>query len=418
MKVLFATSEAVPFAKTGGLADVSSSLSDALKKAGIDVRLILPKYRGVKKLGQAQFFQKTGPGPVFIENDKFFDRPELYGDAKGDYPDNLERFTYFCQQIFETCKRENFKPDIIHCNDWQTALVCVYLKTTLSDDPFFKGTKTVLSIHNLAFQGHFGDVNLLRDGIINADAITTVSPTYSKEIQTAEFGCGLDDVLRSRKDALFGIINGIDEGKWPVPADKAKAKAELQKEAGLPQDGNAAVLGSVGRLAEQKGIDILIEALEELSGRNVQVIVLGKGDASYEKMLKEAGAKHSKILYANIGFDNEFAKRIYAGSDMFLMPSRYEPCGLGQMISFRYGTVPVARKTGGLIDTIKEYNGSDGNGFLFEELSAAALVGAVDEALEVFKDKGAWSKLIERCKSEDFSWTRSAKEYIKLYERL
>jgi len=456
MKVLFCSSEVAPFAKTGGLADVSGSLPAALEAIGLDVRIVMPKYRCVKSdSDRAKIADNITVH--FVDSLKFFDRDGLYGNADGDHADNLERFSYFCRAILELAKKDGFKPDIIHCNDWQTALVCVYLKALYKDDPFFSNTKTVFSIHNLAYQGIFekthyeaiglgwefftidgfefyDKVNLMKAGIIYSDIIATVSPTYSREVQTPEFGCGLEGVLKNRSNCLFGILNGIDHAKWDPSADrdliknytaktitdKAVNKTALQKETGLKEDKDVPLLGIVGRLAEQKGIDILSDAIDELFKSDVQLILLGTGDLAYHDLLEEKQKEYPKKLSVNIKFDAALAKRIYAGSDFFLMPSKYEPCGLGQLISFRYGTIPIARKTGGLTDTILEYDPDteEGNGFLFKEYSAKAFNEAIKAALAAYKDKDKWHRLIGRCMGYDFSWNRSAQEYKNLYEGL
>ena len=456
MKILFCSSEAVPFAKTGGLADVAGSLPAYLKKLKLDVRVCLPKYKCVKVKGQRAKMAKNIP-VYLIKNEQYFNRPYLYGTQIGDYPDNLDRFSFFCKTVLELLKKENFKPDIIHCNDWQTALIPVYLRTIYRDDPFYSGIKTIFTIHNMAYQGVFGKdeyqklglgweyfhmealefygmVNLMKGALVFSDFITTVSPTYSGEIQTAEFGCKLEGVLSKRKDFLTGILNGIDYSEWNpmtdkelfrkyssiLASDKVYNKVALQKECGLPVKPDTPLLGVVGRLAQQKGFDILAEAIDEICSMNLQFILLGTGDEIYHNIMRDIAKKYPKKTSINIKFDAVLAKRIYASSDMFLMPSRYEPCGLGQLISLRYGTIPIVRKTGGLADTITGFNPQtgQGNGFVFEEYSQAALLGAIKRALNAYKDRKLWQGLVKRAMEYDFSWGNSAREYAKLYKKV
>lgn len=449
MKILLCSSEVAPFAKTGGLADVAGSLPIYLKKLKTDVRVCMPKYSCVKATGLRVKLANTIP-VYFIKNDKYFARPSLYGTEKGDFPDNLERFSFFCRSTLELLKKEDFKPDIIHCNDWQTALIPVYLKTIYKDDPFYNNIKTIFTIHNMAYQGVFakeeypklgigweyfhiealefyGMVNLMKGGLVFSDFITTVSPTYSKEIQSPEFGCRLEGVLSKRKDNLAGILNGIDYNEWNprtdkelsrrysagLSADKVYNKVALQKELGLPVKPDVPLIGVVGRLAHQKGFDILAEKIDDICSMDLQFALLGTGEEAYHKLMQEIAKKHPKKTSINIKFDNTLAKKIYASSDMFLMPSRYEPCGLGQLISLRYGTIPIVRKTGGLADTITE-----DNGFVFEQYTGDELLNTIRRALDAYKDRKAWQAKVRRAMEYDFSWGNSAKEYVKLYERL
>jgi len=439
MKVLFCSSEVVPYAKTGGLADVAGSLPVYLKKLKIDIRVCLPKYSCVKEKGQKALM--AGVVPVhFIENDAYFKREQLYGTKAGDFPDNLERFSFFSKAVLELLKKENFKPDVIHCNDWQTALIPVYLKAIYKDDPFYSGIKTVFTIHNMAYQGVFAKdeypklglgweyfniegfefydkVNFMKAGLIFSDFITTVSPTYAKEIQTPEFGCKLEGVLSKRKENLAGILNGIDYDEWnpnfSSPQGKVKNKLALQKERGLPQKADVPLLGVVGRLAHQKGFDLLAEKIDKICAMDVQFVLLGTGDQAIENVLQGIAKKHPKNTSISLKFDAVLAKKIYASSDLLLMPSRYEPCGLGQLISLRYGTIPVVRKTGGLADTI-----TDENGFVFENSDSNELLEAIKKALAVYKNKKAWSAMVKKAMEYDFSWGNSAKEYVKLYKRV
>jgi len=455
MKVLFCSSEVVPFAKTGGLADVGGALPVALESQGCQVKVALPKYRCTKakdsiaKLGKAIEVH-------LIENDKYFDREGLYGEASGDYSDNLERFTFFCRQTLDLLKETNFSPEIIHCNDWQTALIPVYLKTTFKDDPFFARTKTVFTIHNLAYQGLFprseftqtglkeelfnvralefyGKLNLLKGGLLFSDIITTVSPTYAQEIQTPLSGCGLDGVLRERKKDLFGIINGIDYQVWQPAGDnkifnpytaqtlenKYVNKEKLQKELNLPAQPRVPLLGVVSRLASQKGIELIISALDKMAELKLQFVLLGTGDEKYHLLLEKIMQKGYKNISINLRFDAVLAHKIYAGCDMFLMPSHFEPCGLGQLISFKYGTIPIARKTGGLADTVIDYeeNKQAGNGFVFEKYTTGEMLQTISRAEAIYKDEKKWQEIVLKVMEANFSWEASAKEYIKLYNR-
>ena len=449
MKVLLCSSEVAPFAKTGGLADVAGSLPIYLKKLKTDVRVCLPKYSCVKARGMRVKLANTIP-VYFIKNDKYFARPNLYGTEKGDFPDNLERFSFFCRSALELLKKEDFKPDIIHCNDWQTALIPVYPKTIYKADPFYSGIKTIFTIHNMAYQGVFakeeytklgigweyfhmealefyGMVNLMKGGLVFSDFITTVSPTYSKEIQAPEFGCRLEGVLSKRKDSLGGILNGIDYNEWnprtdkelsrrysaSLSADKVYNKVALQKELGFPIKPDVPLIGVVGRLVHQKGFDILAEKIDDICSMDLQFALLGTGEEAYHRLMEAIAKKYPGKTSINIKFDNTLAKKIYASSDMFLMPSRYEPCGLGQLISLRYGTIPIVRKTGGLADTINEENG-----FVFEQYSGDELLNTIKRALDAYKDRKAWQAMVKRAMEYDFSWGNSAKEYVALYKKV
>jgi len=476
MKILFAASEAAPFAKTGGLADVAGSLPQAVASLGHDVRVVMPRYRqaDVKTFGlrpaatfdvplgtwkeRCDVFEGYLGGKVtvyFVGKDIYYDRPELYRTARVDYPDNAERFIFFCRAIPELCRVMNFRPDIVHCNDWQTGLVPLYLKKFYSENGAARRPKTVVTVHNLGYQGQFpkedlrltglgpdvftpegiefwGKINFLKAGLVYADSITTVSKTYSREIQTPEYGCGLEGVLLKRAGDLFGIVNGIDNKEWDPARDrdipraysasklggKAECKKALSALAGLsPSDGP--LLGMVTRLADQKGLDILTEALPDIMSLGAQIIILGTGDEKYHRILTEAARNRKARMRVLLQYDDRLARRIYAGCDLFLMPSRYEPCGLGQMIALRYGTVPVVRKTGGLADTVADYNPKTGSGtgFLFEEYSAPALVDGLRRAVEVYQDGKRWKRLMQNGMKQDFSWERSAKEYVKVYRK-
>lgn len=477
MKILFAASEVVPFAKTGGLADVAGTLPRFLKQLGHDVRIIMPRYQVVDR---AKYQLKESVGhfvvpvgdrlvessllegrlndiPVyFVEKDRYFDRPELYGTPHGDYPDNAERFIFFSRSVPEAARALGFQPDIIHCNDWQTALVPVYLKTLYGADPFFSKTSSVFTTHNMGYQGRFwhldlpltglpwdlftheglefyGQLNLLKGGLVFADALTTVSKTYSREIQTPEHGYGLEGVLQFRKKDLHGIINGIDPNEWDPATDKAlaatfsgknlagkaKTKKALQKELGLPAT-DVPLLAFVGRLADQKGVDLLASAIEQIPESDAQFVILGSGDERYHQWLSDVTSRNPRKLALRLAFDGGLARRIYAAADIFLMPSRYEPCGLGQLISLRYGTIPVVHLTGGLADTIKEFSpgAGKGNGFTFRDFSLEAFHKAISRALKVYGNSSAWKTLIRNAMECDFSWDNSAREYETLYKKL
>ncbi|MGE4357590.1 MAG: glycogen synthase GlgA [Candidatus Omnitrophota bacterium] len=456
LKILYVASEVEPFAKTGGLADVAGSLPVALEKLGCDIRVVMPRYKNIKTNGNKGFLGNQVI-VYFVEHREYFNRDFLYGTPEGDYPDNLDRFAYFSREVFNVAKENNFSPDIIHCNDWQTALVPVYLKTIFKEDPFFKNTKTVFTIHNLAYQGIFpkeqfprtgldwslfnidgfefyDKVNIMKGGLIFSDFITTVSPTYSKEIQTKEFGCGLEGLLAKRKDNLIGILNGIDYNIWHPLKDpvipckysfntikkKYVNKEYLQLEAGLEINKEIPLLGIITRLADQKGLDILAPIIDTLCKMDLQFILLGTGDKVYHEIFEQIKVRYPRKTSINLKFDADLARKIYAGSDIFLMPSRFEPCGLGQMISLKYGTIPVVRKTGGLADTIVDYepHSDTGNGFTFTAYSSVSLLEAIKRALSVYKDKKAWMRLIKRAMEADFSWKVSAQKYLKLYRKI
>jgi starch synthase len=476
MKILFAASEAAPFAKTGGLGDVAGSLPPALASLGHDVRVVIPRYRSVGTttfnlkpvatfsvpLGdwkeRCNVFQTTKVKNIttyFIGKDIFFDRPELYGTAKADYPDNAERFIFFSRAILELCNALNFTPDIVHCNDWQTGLVPLYLKQFYRNSKTLSRTKTVFTVHNLGYQGLFpqeamrltglgwdlftpsgiefwGKINFLKAGLVYSDIITTVSKTYSQEIQTSEYGYGLEGVLAKRANDLYGIVNGIDYQEFDPRHDNAiektfnastlsgkyACKLALQKMVDLPSS-KSPLVGMVTRLADQKGLDIVIEALPEIADLDMHTIILGTGDEKYHKLLTEAATLYQNRMRVLLQYNDNIAKNIYAGCDLYLMPSRYEPCGLGQMIALRYGTVPVVRKTGGLVDTVSEYNPETrmGTGFLFQEYSALALVTCLQRAINVYADRQSWKRLVRSGMKQDFSWERSAKEYINIYRK-
>jgi starch synthase len=453
LKILFATSEATPFAKTGGLADVSGSLPLALAEEGVAVRLAMPKYRSVKVEGNSAVLS-SGEKAWFIENDDYFNRKELYGDRFGEYSDNLDRYSFFSRQVLERCIKEGFKPDIIHCNDWHTALIPVYLNTIYKYDPFFAGTKTLFTIHNIAYQGlfakeefpktgldwalfhihyfeYYGKVNLMKAGIVYSDAVSTVSPTYATEIVMPEFGCGLDGVLKERESELYGILNGIDYSVWNPATDRHIArnysvdtlddkyvnKEKLQDQLGLKVDYSIPMLGMVSRLADQKGTDLLASVISDLAAMKVQLVILGTGDLRYHVLLEKMARAHQNRISVNLTYDALPAERIYAASDIFLLPSRYEPCGLSQMISFKYGAVPVVRSTGGLKDSVREFDPKtrEGTGFTFSDYSPEAFLAAIKRALSMHQRRETWRALVKKDMALDFSWKVSAREYMKLY---
>lgn len=465
MKILFCSSEVGPFAQTGGLGDVCGALPLALEKRGIEVAVILPLYKCVDRekfnlnnLGGGIFKTKIGRNieVYFVENNNLYGRDGLYGDKGGDYEDNLDRFAYYCRKGLEFIKENHLKFDIIHCHDWQAALIPVYLKSLYRSDPFFKDVKSILTIHNLAFQGLFEEeeysklglpegfygingfefydlVNLLKGGIIFSDMVTTVSKRYAKEIQTHEFGCGLEGVLKQRKPPVVGILNGIDYNLWDPKADniiakkyspeniedKADNKHRLQQISKLPLREDVALFGFVGRLSMQKGLDLVIKSITKIAKLDVQMVFLGTGDERYRRILQEIAYMYPKKVASFLEFNEKIAHQIYAGSDIFLMPSAYEPCGLSQMISLKYGTIPIVFKTGGLADTIVPFDGSEdkGNGFVFEEYKREALIRTMQLAMETYADKKKLEKLIQRAFECDFSWDKSAKEYEELYKK-
>ena len=470
-------SEAVPLAKTGGLADVVGALSRELVCLGHNVRLVLPRYKDVGSLVKdlAEVRTLTIPAtPVPIEitintgtvnnvpvillgYDPFFGRPGLYGELGRDYPDNLARFALFSRAALEACRALNWKPDVLHAHDWQAALAVVYLKTLYQNDKWWESCRALLTIHNLGYQGifpatefsvtglpwseytterleFFGQVNLLKGGVVDADMLNTVSPTYAREIQTPELGYGLAGVLQIRKERLSGITNGIDYEQWnpatdaylPArysakdPAGKRTCKTSLQREIKLPLR-KVPLIGVVTRLVPQKGIDLILDILPDLLDLDIQMVLLGSGDPVSEKALTVLQERFQKKFVARLGFDEGLAHRIEAGADLFLMPSRYEPCGLNQLYSLTYGTVPIVRKTGGLADTVAPYRPGDkkgkGTGFVFESPHAEVLYSTILLALQVFSDQDEWQRLMRRGMRQDFSWRHSAREYVELYEK-
>ncbi|HDL09826.1 MAG TPA: glycogen synthase GlgA [Candidatus Omnitrophica bacterium] len=456
MKVLFCSSEVAPYAKTGGLADVAGSLPVALKEIGIDIRIVMPKYKCVNIEGDRDLLQ----GKVwvyFVDNKEYFHRDYLYSTPEGDYSDNLDRFVYYCKSVLEISKREGFSPDIIHCNDWQTALIPVYIKSIYSQDEFFKNTRTIFTIHNIAYQGlfpseewektslpgelfsiqgleYYGKINLMKGAILFSDYITTVSPTYSKEIQTPEYGFGMEGILKGRSDRLAGIINGIDYSVWNPAEDKEIPqnydiktidkkvinKQYLQTEYEMEIGRDIPLIGAIGRLTDQKGWDLIAEVIDEICQLDLQLIILGTGEKKYHQLMEEIATKYPRNTSINLKFDPILAKKIYAGCDLFLMPSKFEPCGLGQLISYRYGTLPIARQIGGLADTIIDLtqNPKNGTGFLFREYSGRALVEAITRAINFYRNRKGWRNVMKKVMKLDYSWKNSARQYLHLYKEI
>lgn len=471
LKILFASSEVAPFAKTGGLADVSGSLPKALAAMNHDVRIVLPKYKQINEGEYLTDFpvemnhhletaiirrttlkgKKSNVQVYFIDNYKYFYRDGLYG-----FDDEAERFNFFCKAVLSMLLKIDFQPDVIHCNDWQCGLIPLSLKTKYADNAFFQKIGTVFTIHNLQYQGIFpkdvlkliglgdeyftpeqlefyGKVSFLKAGLLYADIINTVSKKYALEIQTPEFGEGLDGLLRKRAQDLYGIINGVDYEEFDPANDpviyqnynietidlKKKNKSGLQKEMGLPVE-NRPLIAIISRLVDQKGLDLISEAFEEILGLGVQFILLGTGADYYQKLFLSLKVKHPDQTAVYLGFNHELAKKIYAGADMFLMPSRFEPCGLGQLISLRYGTIPIVRAVGGLADTIQNYDEGTGrgNGFVFENYDKHALLEAIKRAVKIFTEQpNRWRQIMVNAMKCDFSWNKSAEEYTNLYEK-
>ncbi len=479
LKVLLVSSEVSPFAKTGGLADVAGSLPFALKALKCEVSVFLPFYRQIIKnqgfkiqllkanlkadFGQwdpkfsLYHYRKDKIDFYFIGKDEYYNREFLYGTPSGDYPDNAVRFAFFSNAVLSSAIALKFEPDIIHCNDWQTALAPFYLKHKEQISAFFKGTKTLFTIHNLAYQGLFsrevmpevgigfefftpdtlefyGKFNFMKSGIIYSEAVNTVSKSYAREILTQEFGCGLEGLFAVNRDKLYGILNGADYSIWNPATDnliktkydkenfkgKVECKKDLLEIMKLKVLLKAPLLGVVSRLADQKGIDIIVDAAEEIVKQGCNLVVLGAGEKKYHKLLTELAGRYPQNIGVKIAFDNTLAHKIEAGCDMFLMPSRYEPGGLNQLYSLKYGTIPVVRAIGGLDDTIVDYSQSpkSGNGFKFNQASKDDLINALGRALSVYKNKKEWEELMVRAMGFDFSWEQSAKEYLKVYKRI
>ncbi|MPM28310.1 Glycogen synthase [bioreactor metagenome] len=474
LNILIVASEAHPFIKTGGLGDVIGALPKALKDLGVDVRVVIPNYRDIKKeikesltyidnfsvnVGwRTQYcgileYEYDGVQFYLLDNEYYFKRGGLYG-----YYDDGEKFAFFDRAVLEFIKHIDWVPDIVHCNDWQTGMIPVLHKLEYIKEEKFKNIKTIFSIHNLFFKGMFskevlpelfgydyeafnngslelyGAVSFLKGAINYADKITTVSKSYAEEIKTPEYGEELDGLLRYRSSVLEGIVNGIDYEEYNPEEDKyiyskysidniqnkSINKENLQKELGLPVNKDVAMIGLVSRLTHQKGCDLIINILEELLKEEVQVVILGTGDSMYEDGFKSFQNRYPKMVNANIRFSNELAHKIYASSDMFLMPSLFEPCGLGQLIALRYGSVPIVRETGGLKDTVVPYNEYEGtgNGFGFKNYRFDELLNITKYALGIYKDKNKWNSIVRQSMSSDNSWEKSAMEYIRIYDEL
>lgn len=473
-RVLMAASEATPFSKTGGLADVMGALPAALQAAGEEVAVVLPWYRDTKlasspnevfrdlriSVGPNRFtvdlFETVERGVRFflVACPPMFDRPGLYGSGGQDFPDNHIRFAVFSQAVLGAA-RYLFRPKILHCHDWQAALAPLFMRSTFAGDPTFFGIRVLFTVHNLGYQGIFpastlydlgigqdvfrpgvlefhGSVNLLMGGMYFSDAISTVSRGYAQEIQTDELGFGLQTFLRARADRIFGIVNGVDYGDWSPENDrfitrnysaddlsgKAACRRALLERFGLPPDKDAPVIGMVTRLVDQKGLDLIAQVASELVRENLLLTVLGSGEPAYEQMFRDLAAAHPDKVAAHIGYDETLSHMVEAGADMFLMPSRYEPCGLNQIYSLRYGTIPIVRATGGLDDTITSEPPDEATGFKFSAYSGAQLLAAVRAALAAFGDRPRWKEMMRRAMSQDYSWAKSASEYAALYRKL
>ena len=475
MNILYVTSEAVPFCKTGGLADVAGSLPQALAANGDHVSVILPLYERVKdKWGDRLHFEKwtfvrlawrsvycglfsledQGVTWYFIDNESYFRRSELYG-----YYDDGERFAFFSRAVTELLKSLPEKPDVVHCNDWQSALVPIYIRDEAVRDDFYKSIRTVVTVHNIEYQGRYGretledlfgldrgwaddgtlmmdgDVNLLKGAILCADAVNAVSPTYAQELKYAYFAHGLESVMQMVEGKLHGVLNGIDMERYDPASDtnltanyslrrmagKAKDKAALQRMMGLAERKDTPVVAMVSRLVSHKGLDLVCETLDYFMEKDMQLVVLGKGDGKYESFFSWAQAKYPGRVAVHLGYSESLAMQIYAGADLFLMPSKSEPCGLSQMIAMRYGAVPIVRETGGLKDTVHAYeawNGA-GNGFSFTNYNAGDMCYVIGEAVDLYHQKPeAYKALRKRGMAEDFSWARSAKKYREIYDSI
>jgi starch synthase len=477
MKILFVASEGLPYSKTGGLADVIEGLPKALRELGHEVAVLLPRYRGNKvtatlissitmPLGGRARFPAIAEGKsvdgvryLFLDDAEFFDRPGIYGDKTGDYPDNAERYAEFSRAAIEVAKRV-WLPDVIHCHDWQTALVPVLLRTEHAADPTVRSLPVVFTIHNLAYQGVFprntlrkvglpdslfaldalefyGNVSFMKGGLLYADYLTTVSRRYAKEIQTAEQGAGLEGVIQKRADRLIGIVNGVDYEAWNPETDKLivanysaenmegkrACKKDLLASFGLPDENlSRPMIGIVSRFVDQKGFDLIAAIADRLLGEDVALVALGTGQPAHENLFRDLAARFPARVGARIEFDEPLAHKVEAGADMFLMPSRYEPCGLNQMYSLLYGTPPIVRATGGLDDTVQNFGprshqkGNHGTGFKFHEYEPEALLTCIRAALKAYHDPEAWRVVQQNGMAKDFSWSASASAYVTLYE--
>ncbi|MBU2496038.1 MAG: glycogen synthase GlgA [Candidatus Omnitrophica bacterium] len=477
-KILFAAAESAPFFKTGGLADVIGSLPEFLAESAspetgldVEVKVILPFYRRLANFekdcsvaleatlnfaGKDRTFRilslrKQKVEYLFCDQPELFDRDAIYGPAGKDYPDNILRFGFFSYAVLRSMIGLNFQPDIVHCHDWHTGLLPVYLKEIFATDPFYRKMKSIMTIHNLGYQGLFpkddwpalslpdrlfnpeglefyGQINLLKAGLLWADRITTVSPTYSEEIKTEEFGQKLEGVLSKRAKDLIGILNGIDYQYWNPETDpllkknygkdrlsgKSENKAELFRQFFLKPSDNP-LLGVVSRLVPPKGFDLIMKTLPQILKQGFNLVILGSGLPEYEKFFESAAKKHQGVFGFRPGYNEELAHRIYGGADFFLMPSLFEPCGLGQMIALRYGAIPVVRETGGLADSVFNFDGAIGNGFSFVPAKAANLLDTLQKAGAVYRNKKVWARLVSNAFASDFSWSNSAQKYLALY---
>jgi starch synthase len=485
LNILFVSSEVEPFAKTGGLADVSGTLPQVIKDLGHEIRIIMPRFGSISErkfklhdvirlkeievpIGKEKKIANVNSSFIanvkskvqvyFLANKEFYDRAGMYisPDSKKDYVDNDVRFIFFCRGVLETLKRLGWQPDIIHCNDWQTGLIPAYIKTIYNHDPFFKHIKTVFTIHNLAYQGTFpassfektglpasefgkegvefyGKLNFMKAGLMYSDLITTVSEKYAEEIcSTEEFGCGLEGVLQKRKSHLHGIINGIDYSVWNPETDdlivkrydirtlegKLDNKKELLSKFGLTVKENVPLIGIISRLVDQKGLDLIKEIADDLMKLEVQFVMLAAGEKKYQDYFESLHKKYAAKMGLYIGYNDELAHLIEAGCDMYLMPSRYEPCGLNQLYSLKYGTVPIVRSTGGLDDTILDVDGGNGTGFKFKKYDSRELFKTIQRALKLYHDTAAWKKIMKNGMQQDFSWESSARKYTNLYRNL
>jgi starch synthase len=485
VNILFATSEAAPFSKTGGLGDVCGALPRELARLGHKPVVVLPAFRQARQAGvpieptgvtvdipigqkrvRGHFLQSRLPDsdvPVFLlEQNGYYDRPQLYREGGEDYQDNCERFTFYCRAALEAIPALGLTVDAVHCHDWCAGLIPAYLKTMYGQRDSWRGLVGLLTIHNLAYQGNFwhwdmaltgldwkyfnwrqmefyGNLSFLKTGIVFADALTTVSPTYAKEILRAPLGCGFEGVLQNRAGDLTGIINGVDYDQWNPTVDrylgpnrytehdyargKAACKADLQQRLDLPPRPEAPLLAAIGRLADQKGFDLITRVMENWAERvDAQWVILGTGEPKFHTALRKLAAEHAERIAVRLEFSDEMAHRIEAGADIFVMPSQYEPCGLNQLYSLKYGTVPVVRATGGLVDTVvnttkQTLDDRTATGFSFEEYSAAALAETLDRACSAYRQKAVWNQLIETGMRQDWSWGHSAEHYADLYGR-
>jgi len=478
MKIVFSASECVPFSKTGGLADVVGALPPALAALGHEVTVYLPKYKQTKLAPDAKTVVRSITVPFddryrfcsivdggihsgvrfyFIDYPAYFDRDALYGTPLGDYRDNAERFALYSRAVLEGCKVLGV-PDVFHCHDWQSALVPILLRSVYAEDPALRDVATVFTIHNMGYQGLFppdtlpllmlpwdlftidklefyGRLNFLKGALVFSDFITTVSKKYSQEIQTAEYGFGLEGVLKARAGTVTGILNGVDYNEWSPEVDKftvahysptdlsgkAKCKQDLLAEFGVTNaDPKLPVIGIVSRFAAQKGFDLIALVADRLAREEMIVVALGAGDKEYEDLFRRLNKQFPQKFAVKVAYDNKIAHKIEAGADMFLMPSKYEPCGLNQIYSLKYGTVPVVRATGGLDDTIENFDPTTrkGTGFKFSEYSGEALLATIRTAIQAYADKDRWQALMRNGMNKDFSWTASAKEYVRVYDRV